>query len=338
MSNSSNASRQTTRTRRRQDENPRQGSGSGTEGSRNVGNYTGLTVSRQSHRHAISERDSIFAENYVQDLDEDGGKASSAPPQSPAPDVPIALSHSPHAKMATTTTLTSTENTDILKRSLTPHNQQSYDLHLHDHNKGKTPVDDRNRFETTDQYIGSLSRPAYSDALADHILALPPFSSPTSSPKAPATLASQERLISAHPIRFGEDEERWKYRSWRQGLPVLGGRVMAAGNGEEPGASVDKKIEATLPRAEQAVVARSRKTSHLLGIFKQNEQPTEPRKDEKPQQETIPEDEEQFGDSMDAAPLFNCEFMLRFSICVEPCRLYHSLRNHDPSGIVTDSV
>lgn len=91
---------------------------------------------------------------------------------------------------------------------------------------------------------------------------------------------------------------------------------MAAGNGEEPGSSVDKKIEATLPRAEQAVVARSRKTSHLLGIFKQNEPSAEPKKDEKPQQEKIAEDEGQGSEPTDAAPLFNGEFSLSFKISV----------------------
>lgn len=68
---------------------------------------------------------------------------------------------------------------------------------------------------------------------------------------------------------------------------------MGTGNDEEPGSSVDKKIEATLPRADQNVVARSRKTSHLLGIFKQNETVAEQKKADKAQRDVIPEFEDE---------------------------------------------
>jgi hypothetical protein len=67
-----------------------------------------------------------------------------------------------------------------------------------------------------------------------------------------------------------DSEERRKYRSWREG------------NAEFPHSSdishhsrdrlhVDKKIEATIPKSDQPAAPRSRKSSHLLRVFKENE-------------------------------------------------------------------
>lgn len=214
--------------------------------------------------------------------------------------------------MATATTAAETRESSHLRQSQTPHNQQSsFDLYLHNHRKGETPNRDQPPSASPDEQPRNLGRPAYSDTLPDHILALPPLSSPTSTPKSPPTPPA--RPVLGRPIQFVEDnEERWKYRSWRQGHPVLGGRVMAAGRGEEPGSSVDKKIEATLPRAEQATVARSRKTSHLLGIFKQNEQSAEQREEDTFQHDIIPEYEERSDSSADERPEPRGKFMFPY--------------------------
>lgn len=77
---------------------------------------------------------------------------------------------------------------------------------------------------------------------------------------------------------------------------------MATGDDDEPGSSVDKKIEATLPRPEQTVVARSRKTSHLLGIFKHNEPVAGQKKSDKGQPETIHEEQESKTPQKDEPP------------------------------------
>ena len=51
---------------------------------------------------------------------------------------------------------------------------------------------------------------------------------------------------------------------------------------------VEKKIEATLPKAEQPPNARSRKSSHILGLFKENAASQEPKKGhDKPRTEYI---------------------------------------------------
>lgn len=54
------------------------------------------------------------------------------------------------------------------------------------------------------------------------------------------------------------------------------------GDYEEDGeSSVDKKIEATLPRAEQSTIARSRKSSHMLRIFDKSGEGDEGKKEDK---------------------------------------------------------
>ncbi|KAK8193102.1 hypothetical protein IWZ00DRAFT_570741 [Phyllosticta capitalensis] len=77
-----------------------------------------------------------------------------------------------------------------------------------------------------------------------------------------------------------ENDERVRYRSWREGKPALS---MSAHQSvkDTNGTRVDKKIEATLPKAEPAAAARSRKASHYLGLFKENEAAQEQKKREK---------------------------------------------------------
>lgn len=308
MSEPSHAPRKSSKLRR-EDEAPRQGSARAAQLQRfrDIAPSSGATGSRQRRQHEdaatpISERESIFAENYVHDLHVEDQFSSNAPSSSPLLHTHAANPHQTSPGMAITTITTVTEKRDRSDptRAFFPRNQQSFDLYLHGHRKGETPETGRPPPRTPDEQTGSLARPAYSNTLPDHILALPPFSSPTDSPKSPPTPIAQARPILDNAIQLGEDnEERWKYRSWRQGHPVLGGRIMASGMGDETGSSVDKKIEATLPRAEQAAVARSRKTSHLLGIFKQNEHVAEQKKEDRLQKGTIAEQEDQIDISDD---------------------------------------
>lgn len=77
-----------------------------------------------------------------------------------------------------------------------------------------------------------------------------------------------------------DNDERVRYRSWREGKPAL---TMSAHQGVKEGSAtrVDKKIEATLPKAEPSAAARSRKASHYLGLFKENEAAQEQKKRER---------------------------------------------------------
>ncbi|KAK7534621.1 hypothetical protein IWX49DRAFT_581751 [Phyllosticta citricarpa] len=77
-----------------------------------------------------------------------------------------------------------------------------------------------------------------------------------------------------------DNDERVRYRSWREGNSALS---MSAHQSvkEGSGTRVDKKIEATLPKAEPSAAARSRKASHYLGLFKENDAALDQKKREK---------------------------------------------------------
>lgn len=114
---------------------------------------------------------------------------------------------------------------------------------------------------------------ATSSALPEHLIALPPLSGPSVTPSGrPSTpfRAVADSTTELNPSSV----ERAAYRSWREGKAVLGGRVMygqeSTGTGNVDGRPIDKKIEATLPRAEQSKNARSRKTTHHMRVFDQD--------------------------------------------------------------------
>ncbi|KAK4494444.1 hypothetical protein PRZ48_014742 [Zasmidium cellare] len=68
--------------------------------------------------------------------------------------------------------------------------------------------------------------------------------------------------------------ERSKYRSWRQGQAKMNGMTIAETQRTQSKASlgVDKVIDAQLPQPEPPMAnVRSRKASHYLGLFKENE-------------------------------------------------------------------
>ena len=116
------------------------------------------------------------------------------------------------------------------------------------------------------------SQPSYtlSNGLPAHLIALPPLSvSIDLTRDRPLTPQEGSGKSPANP-NF-DKRERVGYRLWREGKAVLGGRVMTGAGQDFGDNAIDKKIEATLPRAEQHVNARSRKASHHMGIFKENE-------------------------------------------------------------------
>ncbi|KAF2656556.1 SAICAR synthase-like protein [Lophiostoma macrostomum CBS 122681] len=101
----------------------------------------------------------------------------------------------------------------------------------------------------------------------------PPFMSPVDSPGLrPSTphRADRQSGPTTIPDVLAESEERLKYRSWREGnaeFPYSNGVNQLLRNG----AHVDKKIEATLPATEHSAAPRSRKASHYLRVFKEND-------------------------------------------------------------------
>ncbi|EKG19430.1 Inositol polyphosphate kinase [Macrophomina phaseolina MS6] len=96
-------------------------------------------------------------------------------------------------------------------------------------------------------------------------------------------------------------DERVRYRSWREGKPILS--MSAHENVKEAiNTRVDKKIEATLPKVEpSAVAARSRKASHYLGLFKENEAAQEQKKRDERAKDRVSEATPQDGRDQAAA-------------------------------------
>ncbi|KAI9660243.1 MAG: hypothetical protein M1831_003550 [Alyxoria varia] len=149
---------------------------------------------------------------------------------------------------------------------------EPFDLYIYGDQRSETPK------PATTRHPSSLKRQQDPSAkphgqlgkLPDHIIALPPLSSPNDSPlEMPSTPVQRPfDTLDDSTIQSGE---RLRYRSWREGKPVLGGRVMGVGNesgtgGEENG--IEKKIEVALPRTDQHLNSRSRKASQVFGVFK----------------------------------------------------------------------
>lgn len=73
---------------------------------------------------------------------------------------------------------------------------------------------------------------------------------------------------------FERSAERQQYRSWRQGQAKMKGMSIAQSQRQvtAPESSMEKVIEAQLPQPESTMAnARSRKASHYLGLFREND-------------------------------------------------------------------
>ncbi|KAI9667407.1 MAG: hypothetical protein M1821_000222 [Bathelium mastoideum] len=93
--------------------------------------------------------------------------------------------------------------------------------------------------------------------------------STTSSNTAPSGTKSQGSRSKTVNDSEAQDQ-RMRYRSWREGKPVYPGRrstYTPPESGFEDTLHLEKSIAAKLPKAEPAVHARSRKASHYLGLF-----------------------------------------------------------------------
>ncbi|KAF2631963.1 SAICAR synthase-like protein [Macroventuria anomochaeta] len=102
----------------------------------------------------------------------------------------------------------------------------------------------------------------------------PPYMSPVDSP---VRRSSTPHRADAHPAlnkALTDTEERRRNREWREGKPVP---FKGSAANEDPTLNDQavKKIEATLPKAEQTSSGRSRKASHFLRVFKDAEGPEE---------------------------------------------------------------
>ncbi|KAK3045322.1 hypothetical protein LTS18_014041, partial [Coniosporium uncinatum] len=104
----------------------------------------------------------------------------------------------------------------------------------------------------------------------------PPGVSPVSSPfERPATPDTRPSETNNPELEDVVEGERQRYRSWRQGKATWSAAAAATDilrTKMRETDRVDKKIQATLPpKVDLATAARSRKTSHYLGLFKEND-------------------------------------------------------------------
>lgn len=254
--------------------------------SQNTGRATGSQVIPASRGPPLSERDSIFAENYHHEHYEGEDDSKDAVNKEEAAQ-PVCGKEPPNMA-ATVMRPRDPQQLDSKKESSRSGQREPFDIYL----LGNNLWDSRFNSLVSGQMTPASDSPtqpyAQSKTLSDHILALPPFS-PTNSPRERPSTPRTQTLTTSSTQSDETSEERVRYRSWREGLPVLGGRVMGCMDGEILDAPVDKRIEATLPRSDQSAIARSRKTSHMLGIFKEQDTGSEQKKDEKIRKEKLSE-------------------------------------------------
>ncbi|KAL1311823.1 hypothetical protein AAFC00_001899 [Neodothiora populina] len=92
-------------------------------------------------------------------------------------------------------------------------------------------------------------------------------------PSRPSTPSTPLSLYPRHLDDVQSSAERQSYRSWREGNAKMNGKTIAESQRlQNETEDVERKIDAKLPKAEQGQNVRSRKTSHYLGLFKENEQ------------------------------------------------------------------
>lgn len=128
--------------------------------------------------------------------------------------------------------------------------------------------------------------------------------------------------LNLNPKQFDDlqsSAERQSYRSWREGKGKMKGKSIAESQRLAKEADeVERKIDAKMPKPEQGQNVRSRKTSHYLGLFKENEQEVkkaeEKAKDKHPPLGPIKE-----GRDDGVVDGMFCAFLLRL-----PCHNYFS--------------
>jgi hypothetical protein len=103
--------------------------------------------------------------------------------------------------------------------------------------------------------------------------------SPVDSPIRRSSTPHNAEAHAALNKALTDTEERRRNREWREGKPVPF-RGSAAHDDPAVDEQAVKKIEATLPKSEQAASGRSRKASHFLRVFKDAEGPEEQQKRE----------------------------------------------------------
>lgn len=96
---------------------------------------------------------------------------------------------------------------------------------------------------------------------------------------------------------------RSSYRAWRQGQGRMAGKSIAESQGRNLNSEdndVDRKIDAKMPKIDQGLNVRSRKTSHYLGLFKDHDSEHEKRREKKDKAKHTEEQQDRDQQSLSA--------------------------------------
>ncbi|KAF2145567.1 uncharacterized protein K452DRAFT_315786 [Aplosporella prunicola CBS 121167] len=239
-----------------------------------------------AHLPQLSERDSIFATNYIP-TDSPADSPNHEPRKSAEAAADCERQDQQSAADMAASPLRKLMDPPLLRQPHHLYSQSPSTSPSLDHSAlvdefqkmrqvgGSVPPDDPqkpSRTHVIPQFLraGGIDQPTKQDQHSPYNY---PIDSPHKQPSTPQEHPSAQDTL--------DSDERVRYRSWREGKPTLSVGAMAAHQHAKDGGNtrVDKKIEATLPKAEpSAVAARSRKASHYLGLFKENEAAQEQKK------------------------------------------------------------
>ncbi|KEQ96604.1 hypothetical protein AUEXF2481DRAFT_4080 [Aureobasidium subglaciale EXF-2481] len=97
-----------------------------------------------------------------------------------------------------------------------------------------------------------------------------------------STKPNSPKVTPAEDIQ--SSAKRSSYRAWRQGQGRMAGKSIAESQGRNLNSEdndVDRKIDAKMPKIEQSINVRSRKTSHYLGLFKDQDSEHDKKREKK---------------------------------------------------------
>ncbi|KAF2239029.1 SAICAR synthase-like protein [Viridothelium virens] len=248
--------------------------------SRTAPSFDAVVVSSRleaSGRPQLNERDSIFATNYVP------ASSPDSPPTFPTVLEPssavgprggrvregsnlMSMAASPVRNPADNTL--NNEHASSVRLSSAPDQQASIRRNP-PHDRGKrlsVPLQDVWLIEKGGYKPTGNSQAGFEEHRNHEHFPLPR----TSSSHTPSSKIKSPDYETNTPHDLAAQDERMRYRSWREGKPVHPGRRSVYTPPEsvfEDTGHLEKSIAAKLPKAEPAVHPRSRKATHYLGLF-----------------------------------------------------------------------
>ncbi|KAH0172654.1 SAICAR synthase-like protein, partial [Aureobasidium melanogenum] len=260
----------------------------------------------------LSERDSIFATSYQ-------GDTPVTSPQQPTKDPPLeraslisqALQRRQLRQESQTEDVSHLNDQPLQPRgdiaTPTHHQKQSLDRHQSslDHDAAmsasslspmRTSMTDLSMLFHTLPHT-DLNRLPYPLASKSnrHSLYDPQLSSALERPVTP-TASNKSELPKGTTVEdLQSSAHRSSYRAWRQGQGRMAGKSIAESQGRNLALAdndVDRKIDAKMPKIDQGLNVRSRKTSHYLGLFKDHDSEHEKRRDKKDKEKHVEESQE----------------------------------------------